>query len=217
MYEEIRCVTCQIGWKELVTNAWLFWSLIYTTPMISQLVMWDILHNNADWDCCRTLILLETSTTKKQHQEVFYAYSEVKRLYQSGKKQTSDSNNSTNAEIISLDAGLCMDGIPTLSLWDLVFGVLHSSPTQFKKPKDGAQGNLSHTTSSSKHTNVHTKNQQDDLELCNGNCFLKREFCPIWCEAFQNSLSCVWLVFDRTKLDPKSKSNTLIPKTNSQT
>ena len=34
------------------------------------------------------------------------------------KKQTSVSHSSTEAEIISLDAGLSMDGIPTLDLWD---------------------------------------------------------------------------------------------------
>ena len=39
------------------------------------------------------------------------------------KKQTSVSHSSTEAEIISLDAGLRMDGIPALTLWDLVIEV----------------------------------------------------------------------------------------------
>ena len=34
------------------------------------------------------------------------------------KKQTSVSHSSTESEIISLDASLRMDGIPTLDLWD---------------------------------------------------------------------------------------------------
>ena len=34
------------------------------------------------------------------------------------KKQTSVSRSSTEAEIVSLDAGLSMDGIPALDLWD---------------------------------------------------------------------------------------------------
>ena len=34
------------------------------------------------------------------------------------KKQTSVSHRTTEAEIISLDAGLRMDGIPALTLWD---------------------------------------------------------------------------------------------------
>ena len=41
------------------------------------------------------------------------------------KKQTSVSHSSTEAEIISLDAGLRMDGIPALDLWDLVIEVFH--------------------------------------------------------------------------------------------
>ena len=41
------------------------------------------------------------------------------------KKQTSFSHSSTEAEIISLDAGLRMDGIPALDLWDVVIEVLH--------------------------------------------------------------------------------------------
>ena len=43
------------------------------------------------------------------------------------KKQTSVSHSSTEAEIISLGAGLRMDGIPALDLWDMVMDVLHSS------------------------------------------------------------------------------------------
>ena len=44
------------------------------------------------------------------------------------KKQTSVSHSSkdTEAEIVSLDAGLRMDGIPALDLWDLVVEVFHS-------------------------------------------------------------------------------------------
>ena len=36
------------------------------------------------------------------------------------KKQTSVSHCSTESEIISLDAGLRLDGIPALDLWDLI-------------------------------------------------------------------------------------------------
>ena len=43
------------------------------------------------------------------------------------KNQTSVSHSSTESEVISLDAGLRIDGIPGLDLWDLVMGVLHSS------------------------------------------------------------------------------------------
>ena len=51
------------------------------------------------------------------------------------KKQTSVSHSSTEAEIISLDAGLRMDGIPALTLWDLVIEVFHSVPNRTDGPK----------------------------------------------------------------------------------
>ena len=40
------------------------------------------------------------------------------------KKQTAVSHSSTESEIISLDAGLRLDGIPALDLWDLIVAVL---------------------------------------------------------------------------------------------
>ena len=40
------------------------------------------------------------------------------------KKQTSVSHNSTESEIISLDTGLRLDGLPALELWDLIVSVL---------------------------------------------------------------------------------------------
>ena len=60
------------------------------------------------------------------------------------KKQTSVSHCSTESEIISLDAGLCMDSIPALDLWDLVTEVLHSFSNQSKKSTENVQGNLLH-------------------------------------------------------------------------
>ena len=46
------------------------------------------------------------------------------------KKQTSVPHSSTESEIISLDAGLRMDGIPALDLWDLIVAVLHGNANQ---------------------------------------------------------------------------------------
>ena len=40
------------------------------------------------------------------------------------KKQASVSHSSTESEIISVDAGLRLDGIPALDLWDLIVFVL---------------------------------------------------------------------------------------------
>ena len=42
------------------------------------------------------------------------------------KKQTAGSHSSTESEIISLDAGLRLDGLPALELWDLIVSVFGS-------------------------------------------------------------------------------------------
>ena len=44
------------------------------------------------------------------------------------KKRTSVSHSSTESEITSLDAGLRLDGIPALDLWDLIVAVLDGIP-----------------------------------------------------------------------------------------
>ena len=46
------------------------------------------------------------------------------------KKQTSVSHSSTESEIISLDAGLRLDGIPALDVWDPIVTVLHGNTHQ---------------------------------------------------------------------------------------
>ena len=51
------------------------------------------------------------------------------------KKQTSVPHSSTESEIISLYAGLRMDGIPALDLWDVEIEVLHSSNEDAVKSK----------------------------------------------------------------------------------
>ena len=74
------------------------------------------------------------------------------------KKQTSVSHSSTEAEIISLDAGY---GWMVSQLW--IFGiwfkkVFHYSPNQSNKTKDSfAHGDLLHRTTSSKRTKNQTK------------------------------------------------------------
>ena len=55
------------------------------------------------------------------------------------KKQTSVSHTSTESEVISLDAGLRMDGIPAHDLWVLIVIVLQGNTNQSKL----VRGNLS--------------------------------------------------------------------------
>ena len=80
-------------------------------------------------------------------------------------KQTSVSHISTEADIISLDASLRMDGIPALDLWDLVIEVFHSSPNQTNKTKDdrGSRGNLSAKIQPHMRKQIPTTNTNPDL------------------------------------------------------
>ena len=92
--------------------------------------MWETLQNNAEWDCFKTPILHEILWIQNLHQVEHCALFEVIRLFQSIKKKTSVSRSSTESEIISLDAGLRLDGIPALDLWDLIVTVLHGNTHQ---------------------------------------------------------------------------------------
>ena len=51
------------------------------------------------------------------------------------KKQTSVSHSSTESETISLDAGLRLDGIPALDLWDLIVSVLGNTTQTTERPE----------------------------------------------------------------------------------
>ena len=90
---------------------------------------------------------------------------------------------STEAELVSLDAGLRMDGIPALDLWDQVKEVFHSYPNQSKKPKikhKETRRVTPHQTSTPK-TRVPTKHT--NLELSNVDYVSSREVFCIWCDA----------------------------------
>ena len=93
----------------------------------NNIVMWVILRNNADWDCFKTPILQEILRTQNPLLEeqlcVFWKSYIVPKSWMC-KKQTSVSHGSTESEIICLDTGLRLDGIPALDLWDLIVLVL---------------------------------------------------------------------------------------------
>ena len=101
------------------------------------------------------------------------------------KKQTSVSHRSTESEIISLCAGLRMDGISALDLWDLVIEVLHSCSNQAKVPKEQAREDLQRDKPSSKHTNTQHPNQDSNSPEWSWviHCrlgLLKREILSLW-------------------------------------
>ena len=93
----------------------------------NNIVMWEILPSNADWDCFRILILREIWKIQNPLLEEHYVSSVATHLFPISwmcKKQTSVSHSSTESEIISLDTGLRLDGLPALELWDLIVSVL---------------------------------------------------------------------------------------------
>ena len=112
-------------------------------------------HNNADWDCFRNLIFVRDLEDSKSISVrilcIFGSHTFVPRSWMC-KIQTSVSHSSTEAEIIFLDSGLRMGGIPALDLWDLVVEVFHSHPNQSSNTKDQVRGNSSRNTTSNKHT-----------------------------------------------------------------
>ena len=54
----------------------------HTCEYRHYIVKWETQHNIADEDCFKTLISQETLKTRSQHQEEFFAFSEVTRSYQ---------------------------------------------------------------------------------------------------------------------------------------
>ena len=93
----------------------------------NNIVMWEILPNNADRDCFKTLtsreILRIPKSTSGGTLRVFGNHTFVPISWMC-KKQTAVSHSSTESEIISLDTGLRLDGLPALELWDLIVSVL---------------------------------------------------------------------------------------------
>ena len=79
--------------------------------------MWEILLSNADWNFFKTPLLRDILRTQNPPLEEHCAFLEGHTFVPISwmcKKQTSVSHSSTESEIISLDAGLRLDGFPHL-------------------------------------------------------------------------------------------------------
>ena len=142
------------------------------------------------------------------------------------KKQTSVSHSSIEAEVISLDASLRMDGIPALTLWDVVIEVFHSVPNNTDGPKREPRGNPSaivksnmHNPIPTKHTNViptnidnipsNTKNYDSSAVLCvfeDNEAVIKiiiKGRCPTVRHVSRTHRVALDWLFDRINLDPQ--------------
>ena len=134
------------------------------------------------------------------------------------KKQTAVSHSSTESEIISLDAGLRLDGIPALDLWDLIVLVLGNT-TQNHDRITGNIDDLDNVDFIS--SNVNSSRKEALLYIFEDNeaviKMITKGRSPTMRHASRtHRVALAWL-FERINWTPKSKSNTLTPKTNSQT
>ena len=83
-----------------------------------------------NWDCFKTPILQEILRIQNLHQVEQCASSEAIRLFQSVgfvRNKLQFHTVQQKSEIISLDAGFRLDGIPALDYWDLIVAVLHGN------------------------------------------------------------------------------------------
>ena len=147
------------------------------------------------------------------------------------KKQTSVSHSSTESEMISLDTGLRLDGLPALELWDLIVSVFgnishisdrteqpENSENKHHKPRNkiDAMHDIDYVPS-----NVQSSNQEallyvfEDNEAVIKMIMIGRS--PTMRHVSRTHRVALDWLFDRIDLDPKSKSNTSTPRTNSQT
>ena len=146
------------------------------------------------------------------------------------KKQTSVSHSSTESEIISLDAGLRLDGIPALDLWDLIVSVLGNTTQTTERPgrpvvndKNQRSQGMTNVLNSIDcvPSNVQSSHQEALLYVFEDNeavikMNIKGRSPTMRHVSRTHRVALDWL-FDRINLDPKSKSNISTPKTNSQT
>ena len=192
---------------------------------------------NADWDCFKTQIFagdLEDSKSTSGGSHTFVPISWM------CKKQTSVSHSSTESEIISLDAGLRLEGIPALDLRDLIVAVLHGNTYQndqergdpskipTRKKIHGKIDDLDNVVSIS--SNVNSSRKEALLYIFENNetviKMIIKGRSPTMRHVSRTHRVAVDRLFDRINLEPKTKSicwaprfksNTLTPETNSQT
>ena len=139
---------------------------------IVNIVMWQTRLRIVDWVHSNTQTLLATLRIQNQPREVLciFASRTFVPISWMRNKQTSLSHSSTDSEIISLGAGLRMDGLPALDLWDVVIEVLRST-NNTARPSRLAQGNLcgtgDHSNNKTKTKTPTEKSKRDVHQLSN--------------------------------------------------
>ena len=108
------------------------WQTIMSFDLLHSSYMWiqTVLPCGKHCQTMRTGTLQEILRIQNLHQVDHCAFLEVIRLFQSVGCVRIKLQFRTESEIISLDAGLRLDGIPALDLWDLIVAVLHGNTYQ---------------------------------------------------------------------------------------
>ena len=150
------------------------------------------------------------------------------------KKQTSVSHSSTESEIISLDAGLRLDGIPALDLWDLINSVLgNTTQNHDKTVRPVVCPHTNHGRKQSRRVII----DLDNVDLVPSNVPSSHQEALLY--VFEDNEAVIKMIIKGRSLTmrhvsritelllidcsteliwtPKSKSNTSTPKTNLQT
>ena len=170
---------------------------------VNSIAMWETLQNNADWDFFNDPILQEILRTQNLLRVEHCVFWEVIHLFQpvgcARNKLQFHTVSSTESEIISLDAGLRMDGIPSLDLWDLLVAVLHGNTNQSKL----VPGNLS----TGQCSNVNSSHQEALLYVFEDNeavikMIIKGRSPTMRHVSRTHRVALDWL-FDRINVDPK--------------
>ena len=143
------------------------------------------------------------------------------------KKQTGVSHSSTESEIISLDTGLRLNGLPALELWDLIVSVFGS--VSHVSDRSGQPDNDVHKRHKSQKridvmedidsvpSNVQSSSPKALLYVFEDNeavieMIIKRRSPTMRHVSRTHRVALDWL-FDRINLDSQSKSNTSTPNT----
>ena len=147
------------------------------------------------------------------------------------KKQTAVSHSSTESEIISLDTGLRLDGLPALELWELIVSVFEHISHISDRTVKPVNGEDKHHKSHNKidvtrdidyvPSNVQSSNQEALLYVFEDNEAVIKMIIKGRSPSMRHVSRTHRVVFDclfDNQFGPqKSKSHTLTPKTNSQT
>ena len=164
--------------------------------------------------------LEDSKSTSVEHCAFFGSHTFVPIIWMC-KKQTSVLHSSTEFEIISLDAGLRLDGIPALDFWDLIVLVLGNTiQTHYRTgqpvvncdkdhgPNKRSQGMINVLNSiASVHSNVQSSRQEALLYVFEDNeaviKMIIKGRSPTMRHVSRNHRVALDWLFDRINLDPK--------------